>query len=224
MRHFFSLSLSFLFLLSLLGLSLLMTSCLYTHQQIKQLEKTEKIEGNIHSVQKQVANQDVTFQEVNENLRHINGQFEVIQKNIKDLQDQQQAFQQQLVEVEQKNQKNLRLLEQELESLRRKSSSPSKKRKKASQTGNNKKAGILYRKADQYFKNKRWKQAIMNFASFREASPTKNISFAYASYKMAVSFDKLGMKEDAKTHFEELIRHFPRSKLAEKAKAYLDKK
>ena len=217
------LSPSFLFLLFLSWSSLFFTSCLYTHQQVKQLEKSEKVESNIYSVQKHVANQDAEFQEINENIRHINGQFEVIQKNIKDLQIQNQTLQKQMEERDKKHQENFRLLEQEIELLQSGRSKRNKKSSKRSKAKKNKKIGLLFQKANQYFKNKRWKQAIINFENYRQQSPAKNISFAHATYKIALSFDKLGMKEDAKTHFEELVRYFPRSNLAQKAKSYLNK-
>ena len=204
----------------LFGISLFLTSCLYTHQQVKQMEKTEKVEGHIHSVQKQVANQDVAFHEINENLRHLNGQIETIQKNIKDLQAQHQTFQKQVEEKDKKNQDTLRLLEQEVEFLRSRRSS----QRKGKRTQVKKNKNLLFQKANQHFKNKRWKQAIMNFSNYREQNSVKNTSFAQATYKIALSFDKLGMKEDAKTHFEELVRYFPRSNLAKEARTYLNKR
>ena len=82
---------------------------------------------------------------------------------------------------------------------------------------------MFLQKANQHFNKRRWKEAIVGFENYRQQHALKDASFAQATYKMAISFEKLGMKENAKTYFEELVKYFPRSHLAQKAKSYLDK-
>ena len=125
-------------------ISIFFSACLYTHKQVKKIEKSEKIEGHIHSVQKQVANQDAQFNEINESLRHMNGQFEVLQKEIKDLKEQNKVLQQNIEVMDKKNEKNFRLFEQEMELLR---SNRSKGRRKKSYSKKKKKDRIVFTKS-----------------------------------------------------------------------------
>ena len=192
------------------------------------MEKSEKVEGNIRSVQKQTAELDAQFHEINESLRHMNGQFEVLQKQITDLKEQNQHLENRLEETDKQNKDTLGLLEQEIELLRSGRPSARGKDKRKSQNKNyrkkrSKKTSLLLNKGNQHFQNKRWKQAIINFENYRQESAKKDSSFAHATYRIALSFEKLGMKENAKSYFEELVKLFPRSHLAQKAKSHLDK-
>jgi TolA-binding protein len=73
-----------------------------------------------------------------------------------------------------------------------------------------------YLKAEEDYKNKNWKQAIVNYQKYRTAQPNGK-NYAAATYKIAVSFQELGMKQDAKAFFEEVIARFPNTEHAKKA-------
>jgi TolA-binding protein len=80
-----------------------------------------------------------------------------------------------------------------------------------------KKKSDTYETAQDLFAKKEWKQAILNFQKYRDENP-KGAKFADATYKIGVSFQELGMKDEAKTFYEEVLNKFPKSEDAHRAK------
>ncbi len=74
--------------------------------------------------------------------------------------------------------------------------------------------------ADDHFSKKEWKKAIVSYQKFREAN-SKHKKFPEATYKIGICFQELGLKEEAKTFFDEVIAKYPNSAEAKKAKAHL---
>ena len=74
--------------------------------------------------------------------------------------------------------------------------------------------------ADELFKAGDFKKAALSFQKYREAQP-KGKKFSEATYKLGVCFQELGMKDEAKTFFEEVIAKFSQSPEAKKAKSRL---
>ena len=77
-----------------------------------------------------------------------------------------------------------------------------------------------YEVGQDFFDQKDWKKAILNFQKYRDESP-RGKKVSDATYKMGVSFQELGMKDEAKTFFDELISKYPSSNEAKKAKIRL---
>jgi TolA-binding protein len=74
--------------------------------------------------------------------------------------------------------------------------------------------------AEDSFDKKDWKKAILNYNRFRDANP-KSKKFAEATYKIGVCFQELGMKDEAKTFYDEVIGKYPNSSDAKKARTRL---
>lgn len=70
--------------------------------------------------------------------------------------------------------------------------------------------------AEDDYKNKNWKSAIVNFQKYRATKPNGK-SYAAATYKMAVCFQEMGMKPEAKAFFEEIVSKYPATDDAKKA-------
>ncbi|MEK6706802.1 MAG: tetratricopeptide repeat protein [Bdellovibrionota bacterium] len=74
--------------------------------------------------------------------------------------------------------------------------------------------------AESYYKLKEYKKAILDYSKLTE----KYGSSSYvptALYKMGLSFEALGMKDDAKPFYQELAAKFPKSKEAQQVKTKL---
>lgn len=71
-----------------------------------------------------------------------------------------------------------------------------------------------------YYEQKQYKKAIIEFSKFPEKHP-KSKHLPAALLKIGQSFDALGMKEDAKGFYQELLDKFPKSP---EAKKYRSKK
>jgi TolA-binding protein len=70
--------------------------------------------------------------------------------------------------------------------------------------------------ATEMFAAKKWKEAAAAFQKYREAFP-KGKSYADATYKIGVCFQELGLKDEAKSFYDEVIAKFPKAKEAKKA-------
>jgi len=75
-------------------------------------------------------------------------------------------------------------------------------------------------RAEAFYEIKQYKKAIIDYSKFPEKY-TKSKKLPYVLYKIGLSFDGLGMKDDAKGFYQELVDKFPKSTEAKKAKAKL---
>lgn len=77
-----------------------------------------------------------------------------------------------------------------------------------------------YLRGEAYFQLKNFKKAIIEFSKFPEKyHQSKKLPAAF--YRIGLAFDALGMKDDAKGFYQELIEKFPKSPEAQKARAKL---
>jgi tol-pal system protein YbgF len=72
-------------------------------------------------------------------------------------------------------------------------------------------------KGESFYKLKQYKTAIVEYSKFPEKY-TRSSRLPEALYKIGLSFEALGMKEDAKGFYQELVERFPKSPEAKKAK------
>jgi tol-pal system protein YbgF len=79
---------------------------------------------------------------------------------------------------------------------------------------------VTFYRGEAYFNLKQYKQAIVDYSKFPEKY-TKSPHMPEALYKIGESFDALGMKDDAKGFYQELVDKFPKSKQAKKVKGKL---
>lgn len=91
----------------------------------------------------------------------------------------------------------------------------------AGEKAESKKLGA-YETAQQHFGKKEWKKAILNFQKYTDESP-KGKNVADAKYKIGVSFQELGMKEEAMAFYEEVVANYSKTEAGKSAKARLAK-
>jgi tol-pal system protein YbgF len=75
-------------------------------------------------------------------------------------------------------------------------------------------------RAESFFKLQKYKQAIADYSEFPEKY-TKSKHMPEALYKIGVSFEALGSKDDAKGFYQLLVDKFPKSPQAKKVKSKL---
>jgi TolA-binding protein len=73
-------------------------------------------------------------------------------------------------------------------------------------------------KAESHFALKQWKKSILEFSRFPEKYTTSKY-MPMALSKIARAFEAMGMREDAKGFYQELVDKFPKSPEAAKARA-----
>lgn len=109
-------------------------------------------------------------------------------------------------------------LDSSIEALRREWSAIEKNKTKAEEKPVKEKT--LLEQAQEHFKNENWKQAIFAYEEFRKKEPQSD-QFPSATLNIGLSFQKLGLKEEAKVFFQEVIDQFPNSKSAGSARQAL---
>ncbi len=75
----------------------------------------------------------------------------------------------------------------------------------------------FYLRGDCYYQQKHYKKAIVDFSKFPEKY-SRSKYMTTALYKIGLSFEAMGMKDDARSFFQELIEKFPKSTEAKRAK------
>ncbi len=75
--------------------------------------------------------------------------------------------------------------------------------------------------ADKHFSTGNWSAAIEEFQKYRELNP-KSTEIPLVTYKIGVCFQELGMKSEAKTFYNSVIKRFPNDRAAKFAKFRLD--
>ncbi len=74
-----------------------------------------------------------------------------------------------------------------------------------------------YMRAEAYFLQKEYKKAIVDFSKFPEKF-TKSPRMPKALLRIGESFEMLGMKDDAKGFYQELVEKYPKTPEAKKAR------
>lgn len=222
MKSFFRTSL----VLSILTL----TACqsgLMTRGDIKEVESKKQVQESVSTLQKTTADANNRFSEIESDLRNMNGRIEVMENRIsqansekeqlsgaanKSLQEQAQKTQILQDEVS-RLQEQVGALTAELAAMRSAVGSDAS----SNSSGAKKDA---YEIAEELFNKKDWKKAILSYQKYRDTSP-KGKKIPDATYKMGVSFQELGLKDEARTFYDEVIAKFPQSLEAKKARTRL---
>lgn len=222
-----------------LGLSSqILSGCLQTRENSKEIEEKQVLRSQVATVQRTTADLNSRFQDIEDEFRRVNGRIETVENRIqqsnarvekndqaldakvKESSDKMAAYREELVrlsaEVEQ--------LKAQMASLqdgqRREADARAAQASAAAAAAQAAKDKGPYVLAEEKFEQKNWREAILDYEKYRKSNP-KGKQFASATYKIGVSFQELGMIEEAKAFYEEVISKFPKTKDAEKASTRL---
>ncbi len=210
-------------LVSFLGL----TACenFLTRDDIKEAEQKKQMQDSVVHLQKNTADTNNRFADIEADLRSMNGRVEVMENRINQVsqdRDKKTASNEQL---NADNSKKLQILQDELSKLTEQVGALNAEMT-ALKSASHEAAVAPAAKKDQFeqgeenFEKKDWKKAILNYNKFRDSNP-KSKKFPEATYKIGVCFQELGMKDEAKTFFDEVIAKFPNAAEAKKARTRL---
>lgn len=211
--------------------SLAVVGCLKTRSEVKDTETRQAVQQQVVSLQKNTADSSNRFAEIEEQMRVLNGRTEVLENRLsvkgqetdrdkKALTDQNaeiyrkvNLLQESLVKMEQQ----INVLSTQMTVLEAQNQAQSHLQAQAAAAAAKKSSFEI---AQDYFSQKEWKKAILNYEKYREESP-KGKLVSEATFKIGVSFQELGLKDEAKAFFEEVISRFPKSEDAKRAKIRL---
>ena len=213
--------------------ALFLTGCLQTRNDVRDNESRQVMAQQVTSMQRATADTGNRFSDIEEQIRNLNGRVDVVenkqdnnslQKDLKNAQEQNAALskkvdilQDSLTKMEtmvfqlnaQVNALNASRAAEAAERTAEKAEKAAKQVRKDA-----------YEAGQEFFTKKDWKQAILNYQKYRDENP-KGGHFADSTYKIGVSFQELGMKDEAKTFYDEVVSKFPKSEEARRAKIRL---
>lgn len=214
--------------------------CLQTRSEMKETEQRQTLQQQVVSLQKVNAESSVRFGEIDEQLRALTGKVDSLELKTSqrdpNMDSQLKITQATVIEQGQK----IVLLQEELSKIGNQliqiSSDLKSLKGEGKFSGGLKKAtashSTSFDLAEDYFEKQDWKKAILNYEKFRDeqsASSKNNFAnepglatkYSDATFKIGVCFQELGMGDEAKTFFEEVIVKFPKSAEARRAKKRL---
>lgn len=198
----------YLFLLGLLSL----VGCLKTRNDVREVQQTT-------TVQKTAADTSNRVEELQNVVRDLNGRIEQLENKLSNEQTTQQKQQSQRIEELQTTIKSLQqqvlALQDELTQVKTIASQPIQAT--ATQVTEVPMPTEPYAQGEFLFKQHEWKKAILSYQKYREGNP-KGKNIADATYKIGVCFQELGLKDEAKTFYDEVMSRFAKSNQAKKAK------
>lgn len=197
------------------------TGCLQTRQAIKEnagvtSEEHAKAEAHAESLENE------------EQIRILRGEIESLEHRLQEAQMAREQAEADRADSRQQLEDRLKIYEetiskletqylnlaQKMESMSATKASPAVGGPKKADTS---KAPSNYDTAEALFAQKKWREAIVEYQNYRDKNP-KGQSYADATYKIGVSFQELGMKDEAQAFYNEVVQKFGKTKTADKAK------
>ena len=179
-------------------------------EQQKKLEKTVQEDRDRQIWEQRESRLNLRFQDLETQARHMQGRLESVEVATKQSADTQVQSQNQHSNNNQEIWARIKFLEQAVENLATemtKKNVPSK--------------GSL-ELAKEHFKNKRWKEAALEFGKYRTKNP-QGKHYVLATYKIGLCFEEMGNKVNARLFYKEVIDNHPKDPEAQKARARLKK-
>lgn len=216
--------------------SLSQVACLQTRTAAKEQEEKQVLRKQVTTLQQSTADSSSRFSEIDDDLRKSSGRIETLdarltqikeraEKNdfaletkLKEQETNFQAFREELAkmqaEIAEVKATNL-AIQQTLAAGAAPANTSTNTSKSASSNKKN-----PFEAGETKFSQKSWRDAIFAYEDYRKFFP-KGKNFAAATYKIGVSFQELGMKDDARPFYDEVIAKFPKSKEAQRARVRL---
>jgi TolA-binding protein len=211
-------------LLLLFWISVSLAGCLQTRDTQKEHEEKQVLQKQLSTLQTTSADSHVRFQDLDEENRRLAGRVEALEmklaqfssKNEKSsgaveakLKENNEIYKEEFAKIGvELTQIKEQILALQNEGRRAAESAISAKGSEGTKDG--------FKAGEGKFEKKNWKEAILDYERYRAQHP-KGKQFSAATYKIGVCFQELGLSEEAKAFYEEVIAKFPKTKDAEKA-------
>lgn len=220
--------------LKIISLCLIMSACLKTRSEVRDSEYKVIAQEQVVNAQKSQVDSSNKFAEIEEKMREMTGQIEVLENDLKnqklqnenttkETESQKVELNKKIIalqeEVERLAQQNV-ALEQVLNQQKTEEKLDPKKLEEnetslVGKASTEPASGSEIKKssfdiANDYYNKKDWKKSILLFQKYRDENPKGN-SYSEATYKMGIAFNELGLKEEAQTFFKEVVNKYPKS-------------
>ena len=221
-KSLFQLSVGLLLLTFTIGAS----SCLETRGEQKEVEEKQVLKKQVQNLQATTADVNTRFQDVDDEMRKLGGRIDTVetklaQSNEKSAKAAAQS-EAKAKETDTAYREEFTKLQGEIDQLKTQLAEMQESQKRMAQVAAPAPANpkTAFAAGEEKFEKKSWKEAILDYEKYRKAFP-KGKEFSTATYKIGVSFQELGMTDEAKAFYEEVLQKFPKSKDASAAKTRL---
>lgn len=216
-------------------------ACLKTRAQLREEEDTRGVQANVQDVQPQG---EYVIDELKSEITRLTGRIEDLERAQKQdakkeagaAKDEVKRLEGRIVELEQAQANMLEAIKK-MEHSATSSADPGELLERAKAAFKSEKYEAAVEELDAYLKSpkakkveealllrgeshfhlKQFKKAIVDFSKFPEKY-TKSSKMPEALYRIGQSFEALGMKDDAKGFYQELVEKFPKSPEAKRLK------
>lgn len=198
--------------------------CLKTREAVREAEQQKVVQEQVVTLQKSTANQETRFSDINEDIRNLSGRIEVVENKFNTSSGdslEQARKNEELAQRVTILQEALTKLEAQVLALQAEAGA-AKTAAAKSGSGKSDKKLSTFDLAENQFNDKNWKEAILSYQKYRDDNP-KGKNFAEATYKTGVCFQELGMKDEARAFYEEVIAKSPNTAVAKRAKSRLSR-
>lgn len=200
--------------------SFFFSACLKTRSQLKDAETERVAQEQVVSLQRTNAEALSKQDELMVSIRKTSGRLDELEHRI----EKQELLAKEAKEIQYQerlaDQKKIELLTEELENINKRLDALELPAKKPSDS--KKTEASSFDDAEALFNDKKWKEAILAYQKYREEKP-KGKFYVAATYKLGVAFQELGMKDEAKVFYEEILQRFAKSDYAKKAQYRLSR-
>lgn len=212
---------------TILVLGMLVNSgCLMTRADVEQAENDKKMAEQVSLLQKDKADQVNQLSDVNEQIRQMSGRIEILENQLNIAVNEKKKIEEKSEKEISDRDSKLAILQdaitkQEAQIASIQAELTSKGGKKGEDPAT-KKSMNAFVAGENLFKQKEWKEAILNYQKYTDRYP-KGRFVSDATYKIGVCFQELGMNDEAKTFYDDVVQKFPASDAAKAAKVRLKK-
>lgn len=203
-----------------------MSGCLATRQDAKEQEEKLVLKKTVTNLQQTTADVNQRFQDVEDDMRKMNGRVEAVETRLAQTNDKALkgagAVEQKVIANDAAYREEFTKLQTQVDELKKQLAEMQETQKRVAQVSapSSDNPKTQFQAAEANFEKKAWKEAILDYEKYRKAFP-KGKEIATATYKIGASFQELGMADEARAFYEEVIAKFPKSKDAKSAQAKL---
>jgi TolA-binding protein len=206
-------------------------ACLQTRSAQKEQEEKQVFKKQLTNLQQNTADINTRFQDLEDEARRVNGRVEVLESKVNQMSAKadkgDQGLENKMRELNEVYKEEFNKMGADITALKQQIAMMQEDQKRVREESESKaqaqaaakateQAKGPFASAESKFDKKNWKDAILDYEKYRSQNP-KGKQVPVATYKIGVAFQELGMADDAKLFYDEVIAKFPKSKEAEKA-------
>lgn len=211
-----------------------LAGCLKTRNDVRESDQRQVMEQQTVNLQKETADATSRLGDIQEQLRYLSGRVDVVENKqnsgnsnvesaLKNSQQQNNEINQKLTVMQDaltKMEAQVFQLNADLQAMKAERAAAAAQAQAQAAAAAAAAKKNPFESGQELFAQKDWKKAILSYQKYRDQQPHGKY-YPEATYKIGVCFQELGMKDEAKTFYDEVISKFPKTEQARKSRTRL---